>query len=254
MYHTTGFTPALIAEVYQILNNAYPKAPQASGRPPAMTREEEIRAAIIYLRRNRTEHELAETYAVSQSTISRAITRWTPRIEQALREFVPTVEDLDPHQSLIVDGTLVPCWDWDAEEHLYSGKHHATGLNLQVACDLAGALAWVSDPTPGATHDAKALDISGLLEHFPNTPLVGDKGYIGKGMITPIRKPPGGTLTDAQRSYNRDVNSIRSTVERAIAHLKNWRILHTDYRRPFHTFAETISTVLALEFFRLSFE
>lgn len=254
MYHTTGFTPALLAELCAVLNDAHPETKQTNGRPPALTREQEIRATIIYKRRNRTEHELAETFAVSQSTISRAINRWTPRIVEALRGLVPTVEDLNPEQSLIVDGTLVPCWDWAREEDLYSGKHHHTGLNLQVACDLTGSLAWVSDPTPGSTHDAKAIDISGLLDHFGDTPLIGDKGYIGKGMITPDRKPLGQELSEEQKNYNRSVNSIRSAVERTIAHLKTWRILHTDYRRPFHTFAETISAVIALEFFRLSFE
>jgi len=32
--------------------------------------------------------------------------------------------------------------------------------------------------------------------------------------------------------------------------LKTWRILHTDYRRPLHTFRTTISTVIALHFYR----
>ncbi|RBY74319.1 transposase, partial [Geodermatophilus sp. TF02-6] len=35
----------------------------------------------------------------------------------------------------------------------------------------------------------------------------------------------------------------------AIAHLKTWRILHTDYRRPLNTFKETISAVIGLYFF-----
>jgi hypothetical protein len=42
-------------------------------------------------------------------------------------------------------------------------------------------------------------------------------------------------------------------VERAIASFKTWRILHTDYRRPHHTHPETISTVIALVFYRASF-
>ena len=52
---------------------------------------------------------------------------------------------------------------------------------------------------------------------------------------------------------NTQVNSIRYQIERTIAHLKTWRILHTDYRRPLHTFAETTTTVIALEFYRTAF-
>ena len=220
----------------------------------ALTQQQQIRAAIIYSRRNRTEADLAETFDVSQATISRAITTWTPRLAAALQHLVPTVDDLDPRQTLIIDGTLVPCWDWSQQTGLYSGKHHRTGLNLQIAAGLDGSLLWVSDPMNGSTHDAEAIRAAGLLDHFADVPPVGDKGYIGLGMITPNRKPAGGELTDEQKQYNKTINSIRAAVERTIANLKTWRILHTDYRRPFQTFEETISAVIALEFFKLSFE
>ncbi len=72
-------------------------------------------------------------------------------------------------------------------------------------------------------------------------------------MIVPIRKPPARRLLDWEKQLNHDVSSIRYTIERTIANLKTWRILHTDYRRPLHTFSETISTVIALEFYRTSF-
>lgn len=45
---------------------------------------------------------------------------------------------------------------------------------------------------------------------------------------------------------NKQVNKIRSGIVRAIAHFKNWRILHTDYRWPLHTFTNKISAVIAL--------
>ena len=57
-----------------------------------------------------------------------------------------SVEDLDPTAQLIIDGTLLQCWSWADHPELYSGKHKTTGLNVQVACTLSGALAWVSDP------------------------------------------------------------------------------------------------------------
>ena len=39
-------------------------------------------------------------------------------------------------------------------------------------------------------------------------------------------------------------------VEQTIAHIKSWRILHTDYRRPLHTFEQTITAALALYAFK----
>jgi hypothetical protein len=37
-----------------------------------------------------------------------------------------------------------------------------------------------------------------------------------------------------------------------VANFKTWKILHTDYRRPFETFATTISTVIALHFYAVA--
>ena len=34
------------------------------------------------------------------------------------------------------------------------------------------------------------------------------------------------------------------------AHIKAWRILHTDYRRPLHTFEQTITAALSLHAFK----
>ena len=61
---------------------------------------------------------------------------------------------------------------------------------------------------------------------------IADKDYIGKGMITPHKKPPNGELSEAAKEANKSINRIRQVVERTIAHIKSWKILHTDYRHP----------------------
>lgn len=149
MYHTTGLPAEAIAILYQTIVHNYPRPQQTTGRPPALSQKEEIRVTLAYLRRNRAQAELAESFGVSQSSICRAIRRWTARLVEVLEDFVPTADDLDQARTLIVDGTPVPCWDRKHEPGPHSGKHHRTGLNLQVACTLAGRLVWVSDPAPG---------------------------------------------------------------------------------------------------------
>ena len=79
---------------------------------------------------------------------------------------------------------------------------------------------------------------------------IGDKGYVGRGMITPHKKPPNGELDEKAKEENKSVNRIRQVVERTIAHIKSWRILHTDYRRPLHTFEQTITAAPALYSFK----
>ncbi|RNI20983.1 transposase family protein [Flexivirga caeni] len=104
----------------------------------------------------------------------------------------------------------------------------------------------------GRRHDKAALAASGLLDtpHTTRPVHVGDKGYQGCDMITPIKKPAGGTLHATDKAYNKQVNQIRYVVERANAHLKNWKILHTDYRRSLDTFATSITVAIGLYFFR----
>ncbi|WP_257210510.1 transposase family protein [Actinomyces ruminis] len=114
----------------------------------------------------------------------------------------------------------------------------------------------MSDPLPGSVHDATALRASGLLDIPPQdlpegatAPLhIGDKGYIGLGMTTPVNKQPGQPLRESDKTLNTSINRIRYMVERAIANLKTWRVLHTGYRRPIQTFPQTITTVLTLIF------
>jgi hypothetical protein len=257
MYHTTGFSKAEIVDICSRMEAMFPSEQRMTGRKPALGLFKSIVVTLAYLRRNRVQQELAEYFDTSQSTISRAITTFVPILAAVLHSWTPTVDDLDPNTQYIIDGTPLPCWSWHNRAELYSGKHHTTGVNVQVACTLDGDLAWASDPQPGSTHDAKAIRESGFLDQ-PETGKepprhLGDKGYIGLGIITPKRKPPGLPLADADKEYNKQVNQIRYMIERTIANFKTWRILHTDYRRPFNTFAETISAVIALEFFRRAF-
>ena len=71
-------------------------------------------------------------------------------------------------------------------------------------------------------------------------------------MITPIKKIPTHGLLGWQKEFNTAINRTRAVVERVIAHLKNWRILHTDYRRPLESFATTISAAVGLLFYSMA--
>jgi hypothetical protein len=55
-----------------------------------------------------------------------------------------------------------------------------------------------------------------------------------------------------EKEYNAEVSSHRAPVERAVAQLKTWRILFTDYRRPLETFPDSFKAAIGLHFFELS--
>ena len=200
------------------------------------------------LRHNLTQELLADIHTVSQSTISRVVAAYTPLIAEALQAWVPGVGDLDPDRQYIIErysGVLLVMVE-ASRTVLRKAPHDR--VNLQVACTLAGHLAWVSPPLPGSVHDAKAIKESGFLTTLDSQSHIGDKGYIGLGMITPTRKPAHGEFTDTDKRNNTAINRVRYLIERVISNLKTWRVLHTDYRRPYDTFETTIQAVTGLIF------
>lgn len=250
MYYTTGFHGDEIVELAAMVH----AVPMVDGKlwPSILGLFKSVVIALTYLRRNRVQCELAETYGVSQATISRAIAVMTPLLAKVLQKYVPTADELDPSRQYVVDGTLLPCWSWASRPELYSGKHKASGVNVQVACTLEGVLVWISDPIDGSRHDTHCLRESGVLLSHGAENWMGDKGYVGNGMLTPIKKPIYRDFLDWEKKFNTQINKVRYVIEQTIADFKTWRILHTDYRRPFETFAETISAVVALHFYALA--
>ena len=77
-----------------------------------------------------------------------------------------------------------------------------------------------SDPYPGSMHDVAAPGFSGLLDGIDPSGWIADKGYVGRGMITPHKKPPNGELSETVEEANKSINRIRQAVERTIAHIK----------------------------------
>ena len=101
-----------------------------TGRPRELTFREALVVTCGYMRQNIIEDVWADIFDVDQSTISRVITFLTPLVEQATAEFRPTPEEAAEATRdaiALVDGTLWPCWSWDGESKLWSGKYKTTG-------------------------------------------------------------------------------------------------------------------------------
>lgn len=137
---------------------------------------------------------------------------------------------------LCLDGTLVPT-DRIAERaeaghhRWYSGKHHAFGGNVQVLCDATGFPLWVSEVSPGSTHDLTAAREQVLPAIYPHAarglPVLADKGYTGAGagVHVPVKHQPGGRLHPDNESYNALITAMRAPAERGNALLGRWRAL-----------------------------
>ena len=205
MYHTTGLTREQVDEVVATVYQSRPEpaiTPRSRGGNRALGFFRRVHLVLCYLRLNTCQAALAETFETSQPTASRVIAALSDAIAGALGDLMPTADDLDPSEQLIIDGTLLPCWSWHDHRELWSGKHRTTGHNVQVAVRPDGMLVWVCHPLPGSVHDSRAIRESGIPDSEPESSPrshIGDKGCLGLGMLAPQRKPPLGELTDQEK-------------------------------------------------------
>lgn len=217
---------------------------------------------LIYLRHNLSQALLAELFGCSQPTVSRLIGRLGPVITAVLTPHAEQVAAQQLRSTVRVDGFLAPTGDRRTDTYtsgMYSGKRHRCGFNIQVVGSAYGRLVLVGAPQPGAMHDAKAWHASGLAAIFAGR-LHGDGGpggfadtaYTGTGPLVPRRKPNRQELTESARDFNHAIASHRASVERVIAHLKNWKLLATGYRGPLDRFPVFLDTITKLEIYRTS--
>ena len=225
------------------------------GRSNALSFEGSMNLVCCLLRTSFTQEQAAAICRVSQATVSRHRDLLREPFAQALDALVPTVRQVvGTYGSVLVDGFLAPTWDWKDTTGMFSAKHDQAGFNIQVATAVRGTVAAVGEPVPGARHDAHAYHASGLAALLNSHDTLGDKGYQGHTTIHPIRKPPGADLSTHDKRFNHSVSSIRSAVERANAHLQNWKILATPFRPPLNKFAATLRAVVGLYFLKWAYE
>ena len=246
----------LVLRVEEQLDEPWDKG---TGRPKSLAFREAIIITCGYMRQNIIQEVWAEIFDTSQPVISAIITKFTPLIEASTEEDRPTAEEAEEavarEQTVLLDGFLAPTWSWRDTPELWSGKHKTTGFNGQAISNLRGDLLFVSEPVTGNNHDMTALAETETADVMAAAfSGIGDKGYQGSGFITPFKKPQGRKLLDWQKEFNAEVNRLRAPVEHAIAHLKSWRILHTDYRRPLRTYVTSYRSAVGLYFFKLNFK
>ncbi|MEU5307085.1 transposase family protein [Streptomyces noursei] len=87
---------------------------------------------LFLLRQNPVQEAAAELFGISQATVSRRWTGLLPVVEKLLNSHVPDPTEVSQGRIVLIDGTLIPTWDWAREgTSMFSGKHRDTGFNLQ---------------------------------------------------------------------------------------------------------------------------
>jgi predicted XRE-type DNA-binding protein len=236
----------LAARIWQII-----QCHEEQAWPPVVGLYRAVVITLVYVRQNLNQAAVGDLFGISQSTVSRIYRGILPLIGQALCLHIPDLKEAIRGRLVLVDGTDVPTGNRAGHEDNFSGKRRRAGLNIQVAADTEGCLLGISIPMPGSMHDRKAFAECGWEDLLAETSVIGDPAYQGTHAITPRKKPKGGELSVGDKANNKFISSLRSAVERCIAHVKNWKMLATGYRGRLSELPNVIRIIASLEFYRL---
>jgi hypothetical protein len=253
----TGITPAAFDRLLADLTPRYHEADAqrkarpgrkrrpGAGRKHALSLADRLLMLLIYYRTYVTHAFLGFLFAVDDSAVGRNINPLQPLLAGIFRIPERRIE-LDPEEirELFFDATERPTRRPEGGQRAYySGKKKRHTIKTQVVVVRRrkkpgpGAearrvrIAAVSPAFPGRTHDKKVYDTTRVVCP-PGVRRTGDTAYVGTGLETPTKRPPGGALTARQKAGNRRVSRRRIVAEHGVGKMKVWRIAAERYRNP----------------------
>jgi len=248
VYRLPGLSVRAAEFVVKLAIEAFPDWTPKTGRPPKLDVEGALRLCLCWLRRNLTFEELGEDFGIGKTTAWDYAHGMAKFLAEVIGCPATDLQGQLADKICLVDGTLIPTCNWRHRRDLYSGHRHRYGVNVQVLGDIHGRVTGCSDAFPGSWHDKHCFDKAGLAPIFAGCGgLVADTGYQGTAAITPIKQKPGQQLSDDQRRFNAQIAAIRFVIERAIAHIKNWRIMTTRYRGHLDRINNVIHAAIGLQ-------
>ena len=222
--------------------------------------------ALLYLRQHWTMQAIAESIGCCEATVWNYIHEMLPYIRDELpaslleqwRQNCDSVERAElerwlaelPEGDLLVDTWEQPIpkpQDNEIQEAYYSGKKKQhTRKNQVISLPKGLDIVDVVIGEKGPRNDGKLLEQT-QAELPESLPFIGDKAYVGRAnTIVPIKKPPGGKLTEAQKAFNKQVSQKRVYVEHVIRTVKIFRVSKELFRMRAGMYEQVIGCVCGL--------
>ena len=249
MYRLPGLSRKAAAAVVELAEQEFPDWHRPVGRPRKLTLVEALRLTLCRLRRNATYNDLHEDFSIGCTTAWDYHQEMVAFLADVLGCTGAALSAQVTGKICLIDGTLIPTFNWRHRTDLLSGKHRRRGVNAQLLVDVHGRIIGVSDAFPGSWHDIHCLREAGWVDMIPHCgAAAADLEYEGApGVVIPIKKKRGIELTDREREFNTKFAKIRVAVEWGVAHAKNWRILCTRYRSDLCRIDADIQAVVGLQ-------
>ena len=219
------------------------------GKPRSLSPEQELFLVLVRLRLGLLIQDIAHRFNISASHVSRIFKTWIIYLHHRLRSlpiwpsriFIdenmpPCFQQVYPKTRVIIDCTEIfiemPSSCRSQSITFSSYKHHNTAKGL-IGISPSGYPSFVSCLYAGCTSDKKITNDCGILNLVePGDEIMADRGFdieadIPSGVLLNIPPFLNGQpqLSAEDEAKTRKIASVRVHVERAIARIKNYRIL-----------------------------
>lgn len=263
--------PEFVEAEYTRLSRTDRQRELGGGRVSKLDGRDQILLTVVWLRVYPTHEVLGYLFGVSDSTVSRVVSRILPILEQAGRDTMRMPDpgrkrrqSLDqllsdtPELVVVIDSfeqKIQRPKDPGERDSFYSGKKKTHTLKSQLAVnEETGAIVAVSDSVPGPTSDIKLLEQSGLMTSLPEgVGGIGDLAYVGieklhpQGLAaSPRRKPRGKPRPPEDVVYNTAFSRRRIIVENTIGRLRRYQSLNQTDRQHRQNHASRVQAVAGL--------
>ena len=263
--------PEFVEAEYARLSRTDRQREMGGGRVSKLDGRDQILLTVVWLRVYPTHEVLGYLFGVSDSTVSRVVSRILPILEQAGRDTMRMPDpgrkrrqSLDqllsdtPELAVVIDSfeqKIQRPKDPNERDRFYSGKKKTHTLKSQLAVnEETGAIVAVSDSVPGPTSDIKLLEQSGLMTSLPEgVGGIGDLAYVGieklhpQGLAaSPRRKPRGKPRPPEDLVYNTAFSRRRIIVENTIGRLRRYQSLNQTDRQHRQNHASRVQAVAGL--------
>ena len=225
------------------------------GRPPKLSRADQLLMSLMYWREYRTEFHIAQSYGVSEATVCRTIRKVEDVLVRSKKFRLPGKKALQPSDTVFTVGpsgcqrTACGASKKSQERH-YSGKNRRHTQKAQLIANQKTAEIVVTSFSSGNKHDFQLFKDAklDLAEHIR---ILADAGYQGLAELhencqTPFKKSKYHPLTKKEKQRNRTLARKRILIEHIFRKLKVFRILSERYRNRRKRFALRFNLIAAI--------
>ncbi|MFT3890281.1 MAG: IS5 family transposase [Anaerolineales bacterium] len=225
------------------------------GRPPKLSRADQLLMTLMYWREYRTEFHIAQSYGVSEATVCRTIRKVEDVLASSKKFRLPGKKALQPSNTIfeviLVDVSEQPVErPKKGQEQHYSGKKKRHTQKTQLIANQKTAEIVATAFSQGSKHDFQLFkdDKLAIAQHIC---ILADAGYQGLAELhencqTPFKKSKYHPLTKKEQLKNRALARKRIVIEHIFRKLKVFRILSERYRNRRTRFALRFNLIAAI--------